>query len=49
MRLQIVVEKLTKNVNENHLYEIFGAYGPIKDLDLPMNKRCMNALSRLPS
>ncbi|KAL8699498.1 MAG: hypothetical protein Q9224_001387, partial [Gallowayella concinna] len=38
---QIVVEKLTKNVNENHLREIFGSYGPIKDLDLPMNKQFM--------
>lgn len=38
-RLQIVVEKLTKNVNENHLYEIFGQFGVVKDLDLPMNRR----------
>lgn len=37
---QIVVEKLTKNVNEAHLREIFGAYGPIKDIDLPMNRQC---------
>ncbi|KAL8843060.1 MAG: hypothetical protein Q9176_002363 [Flavoplaca citrina] len=37
----IVVEKLTKNVNENHLREIFGAYGSIKELDLPMNKSFM--------
>ncbi|KAF2747309.1 RNA-binding domain-containing protein [Sporormia fimetaria CBS 119925] len=34
---QIVVENLTKNVNEGHLYEIFGNYGRIKDLKLPMN------------
>jgi RNA recognition motif-containing protein len=33
---QIVVEKLTKNVNESHLHEIFGQFGRIKDLDLPM-------------
>ncbi|KAI4102459.1 MAG: hypothetical protein LQ339_004613 [Xanthoria mediterranea] len=39
-RAVIVVEKLTKNVNENHLREIFGAYGSIKELDLPMNKQC---------
>ncbi|KAI4249192.1 MAG: hypothetical protein L6R40_000650 [Gallowayella cf. fulva] len=39
--LGIVVEKLTKNVNEHHLREIFGSYGPIKDLDLPMNKQFM--------
>ena len=38
--LQIVVEKLTKNVNENHLREIFGAYGSIKELEVPMNKQC---------
>ena len=40
IHFQIVVEKLTKNVNENHLHEIFGAYGSIKDLDLPMNRQC---------
>jgi RNA-binding protein with serine-rich domain 1 len=38
---QIVVEQLTKNVNEEHLYEIFGKYGRIKDLKLPMNPVCM--------
>ena len=37
---QIVVEKLTKNVNESHLREIFGAYGPIQELDMPMNRQC---------
>ena len=37
---QIVVEKLTKNVNVDHLKEIFGAYGPIQDVDLPMNQQC---------
>jgi len=37
---KIVVEKLTKTVNENHLREIFGAYGPIRDLDMPMNRQC---------
>ncbi|KAI9769965.1 MAG: hypothetical protein M1840_003676 [Geoglossum simile] len=36
---QIVVEKLTKNVNENHLREIFGAYGSIRDLDMPINRQ----------
>jgi RNA-binding protein with serine-rich domain 1 len=36
--MQIVVERLTKNVNENHLWEIFGEYGEIQDLDLPLNR-----------
>ncbi|OTA03383.1 hypothetical protein A9Z42_0038450 [Trichoderma parareesei] len=35
---QIVVERLSKNVNEDHLFEIFGQFGPIYDLDLPMNR-----------
>ncbi|KAK5145649.1 hypothetical protein LTR04_001240, partial [Oleoguttula sp. CCFEE 6159] len=34
-------QKLTKNVNENHLREIFGAYGAIVDLDMPMNRQFM--------
>ncbi|KAG7291392.1 hypothetical protein NEMBOFW57_001410 [Staphylotrichum longicolle] len=37
--MQIVVERLTKNVNEDHLYEIFGQYGDIDDLDLPVNRQ----------
>jgi RNA-binding protein with serine-rich domain 1 len=37
---KIVVEKLTKNVNENHLREIFSKYGTIQDLDLPINRQC---------
>ncbi|KAL2022963.1 hypothetical protein VTK56DRAFT_4178 [Thermocarpiscus australiensis] len=36
---KIVVERLTKNVNEDHLYEIFGQYGEIDDLDLPLNRQ----------
>ncbi|KAI1077435.1 RNA-binding domain-containing protein [Whalleya microplaca] len=36
---KIVVEKLTKTINEDHLHEIFGQYGPIRDLDLPMNRQ----------
>lgn len=40
MFAQIVVEKLTKNVNENHLREIFGVYGDIESIDLPMNRQC---------
>ncbi|KAM0252624.1 hypothetical protein ACHAP5_000914 [Fusarium lateritium] len=35
---QIVVERLSKNINEQHLYEIFGQFGRIKDLDLPINR-----------
>jgi len=35
---QIVVEKLTKNVNEEHLHEIFGEYGQIRDMDLPIGR-----------
>ncbi|RBR26514.1 uncharacterized protein FIESC28_00700 [Fusarium coffeatum] len=34
----IVVERLSKNINEQHLYEIFGQFGRVKDLDLPMNR-----------
>ncbi|KAL9109942.1 MAG: hypothetical protein Q9227_005465 [Pyrenula ochraceoflavens] len=36
----IVVEKLTKNVTEAHLREIFGNYGDIQSIDLPMNRQC---------
>ncbi|KAI0011436.1 RNA-binding domain-containing protein [Xylariaceae sp. FL0662B] len=36
---KIVVEKLTKTINEDHLREIFGQYGAIRDLDLPMNRQ----------
>jgi RNA-binding protein with serine-rich domain 1 len=39
-----VVEKLTKNVREEHLKEIFGAYGQIRDLDMPMNRQCKRQL-----
>ncbi|KAF4432471.1 Serine/arginine-rich splicing factor SR45 [Colletotrichum fructicola] len=35
---KIVVERLTKNINEGHLEEIFSQFGPIKDLDLPINR-----------
>jgi RNA-binding protein with serine-rich domain 1 len=34
---KIVIEKLTKNVNEGHLQEIFGSYGEIQDLEMPKN------------
>ncbi|KAI5867385.1 RNA-binding domain-containing protein [Durotheca rogersii] len=31
--------KLTKTINEDHLHEIFGQYGIIRDLDMPMNRQ----------
>ncbi|KAH9872092.1 hypothetical protein J1614_006353 [Plenodomus biglobosus] len=34
---KIVVEALTRNVKEDHVREIFGKYGVIKDLRMPMN------------
>ncbi|KAJ5300561.1 ATP12 ATPase F1F0-assembly protein [Penicillium atrosanguineum] len=37
----IVVEKLTKNVTENHIREVFGSFGDIEYLDLPMNRSFM--------
>ncbi|KAH8157057.1 hypothetical protein CIB48_g11190 [Xylaria polymorpha] len=36
---KIVVEKLSKTINEDHLYEIFGQFGTIRDLDLPMSRQ----------
>ncbi|KAK5939599.1 hypothetical protein PMZ80_007978 [Knufia obscura] len=38
---KIVVEKLTKNVTEAHLQEIFGSYGRIQSIDVPMNRQFM--------
>ncbi|KAG9243556.1 hypothetical protein BJ878DRAFT_535141 [Calycina marina] len=35
---KIVVERISKNVNIDHLKEIFGIYGPIRDLDMPVNR-----------
>ncbi|KAM0669197.1 hypothetical protein ACQRIU_002759 [Beauveria bassiana] len=35
---KIVVERLSKTINDDHLYEIFGKFGRIKDLDLPVNR-----------
>ncbi|KFX97362.1 hypothetical protein V490_02822 [Pseudogymnoascus sp. VKM F-3557] len=36
---KIVVERLTKNINENHLRELFGSFGEIVDMDMPMNRQ----------
>ncbi|KAI1328654.1 hypothetical protein F5Y16DRAFT_146219 [Xylariaceae sp. FL0255] len=36
---KIVVEKLSKNIREEHLDEIFGRYGSIRDLDLPISRQ----------
>ncbi|KAI7082650.1 hypothetical protein KC356_g8190 [Hortaea werneckii] len=36
---KIVIEKLTKNVHPAHLHEIFAHYGPIADLEMPMNRQ----------
>ncbi|KAL4869314.1 hypothetical protein BDV12DRAFT_83111 [Aspergillus spectabilis] len=38
---KIVVERLTKNVTVSHLSEIFGSFGEIQSLDLPMNTAFM--------
>lgn len=36
----IVVSGLTKNVHKGHLEEVFGEYGKITGLDLPLFKVC---------
>jgi RNA-binding protein with serine-rich domain 1 len=41
---KIVVEKLTKNVTEGHLREIFGTYGRIESFDMPMNRQCKSTI-----
>ncbi|TKA49580.1 hypothetical protein B0A54_00247 [Friedmanniomyces endolithicus] len=38
---KIVIEKLTKNVHEAHLREIFSTYGTITELEMPMNPQFM--------
>lgn len=35
-----MVEKLTKNMTEDHLYEIFGTFGEIEKIDMPINRTC---------
>ncbi|KAK9544411.1 hypothetical protein V6Z79_010078 [Aspergillus fumigatus] len=44
---KIIVEKLTKNVTTSHLREIFGSFGDIKSLELPMNRTCEYPISGL--
>lgn len=39
---KLVVEKLTKNIEEQHLREMFGEYGEIEDLDLPIGRNGFN-------
>ncbi|KAI7348429.1 hypothetical protein KC320_g6642 [Hortaea werneckii] len=36
---KIVIEKLTKNIHPAHLHEIFSHYGPIADLEMPLNRQ----------
>jgi RNA-binding protein with serine-rich domain 1 len=36
----VVVSGLTKNVHKGHLEEVFGEYGKITGLDLPLFKVC---------
>ncbi|KAK9479602.1 hypothetical protein V1514DRAFT_327666 [Lipomyces japonicus] len=36
---EIIVENLTRNVNEDHVREIFNLYGKIVNLDFPLNRR----------
>ncbi len=33
------VEKLTRNVNRDHLLEIFGKYGKVKNVELQWDRR----------
>ena len=35
----VTITHLTKNVTDKHLEEIFGAYGEIKKVDMPLNRR----------
>ena len=35
--MQIMIEKSTKNVLEDHIREIFSVYGTISSVDFPMN------------
>ena len=35
-----MIERLTKNISEENLREIFGAYGDIEAVDVPVNRQC---------
>ncbi|TAQ83847.1 hypothetical protein B7494_g7831 [Chlorociboria aeruginascens] len=36
---EVVVERLSRNIKEEHLREIFGSFGPIRDMDVPINRQ----------
>ncbi|KAI9024114.1 hypothetical protein DFJ74DRAFT_667466 [Hyaloraphidium curvatum] len=38
-KTKIIVQKLTRNVNEGHVREIFGNYGTVKEVAVPMNRQ----------
>jgi len=38
--LQVVVEALTRNVGPDHIREIFGQYGAIQEVRMPMHPTC---------
>ncbi|KAK9358534.1 hypothetical protein V1504DRAFT_471086 [Lipomyces starkeyi] len=40
MPKRISVEKLTRNVNDAHMRDIFSTYGTITNLLIPMNQKC---------
>lgn len=46
---KLFVRGLSKNVTDEHLKEIFGHYGTIKTVELPMNRQGKFALSLYPS
>jgi len=37
----VVVKNLTRNVVEGHLRKVFGYYGEIKKVDLPLYAKCV--------
>lgn len=42
----VVITNLTRNVVEAHLQTIFGFYGEIVKIDLPVFGKCMSRLSK---